>query len=151
MANALREQADCLLLSFLAACPEATQLETAFCHVFGRSASGTATPQAERRWLQFPPHQLDHLATGQTELLLDGIKCRSVFPGHLDHPIDLRTSQVRLTALQFVMIPSGNTNLPDLIIGRQFLTERDDCNSNWRPTRRAHSPLMAAINPQLPA
>jgi hypothetical protein len=57
--------------------------------MFRLSTGSSLAPHAERGGLDFGPHQVDNLSGCEAELSLDCIESGPIFPGHLDHPIDV--------------------------------------------------------------
>ncbi len=53
------------------------------------ATNGSLSPHPERGGFHFGSHQMDYLPWSQAELTLDGIEAGPIFPGHLDHPIDI--------------------------------------------------------------
>ena len=57
--------------------------------VLGGATRHPFAPGPKGRSLEFRTHQGDHGFFLQAELISDGLEASAVFPGHLDHPIDL--------------------------------------------------------------
>lgn len=61
--------------------------------MLGLPACGSLTPETERRWLEFPPHESNHFAGSQTELTFYRVETRSIFPRHFYDAVDFRFRQ----------------------------------------------------------
>ena len=57
--------------------------------MFGFAATDPLAPELERLRFHLLPHHCDHLRLGESELKLDRLKGRSVFPGHFDNAIKI--------------------------------------------------------------
>ncbi len=57
--------------------------------VLGTSAGNPLPPHAKAGGLHLPAHQADYLRFRQSELLLDSLKWRAVFPGHFNDAVYL--------------------------------------------------------------
>ena len=57
--------------------------------VFGFAAADPLAPELERRRFHLLPHHRDDLRLGESELKLDRLEGRSVFPGHFDNAIKI--------------------------------------------------------------
>ncbi len=76
-------------LTFLVWATEASDFETTFRYVFCFSARGASSPTSKRTWAKFFPHEMDHLAWYDSELLFNGIKGCSILPSHFDDAVNL--------------------------------------------------------------
>jgi len=57
--------------------------------VFGFAPAHPLAPELERRRFHLLPHQCDHLRLGKSELKLNRLEGRAVFPGHFNDPIEI--------------------------------------------------------------
>jgi hypothetical protein len=73
---------------------EPVNLRIAFHEVFlAHPTVDTLAPQVKRLALELTPHEFDYLGFRQSELQFNGFKRGTVFPRHLNDPIDLNIRQ----------------------------------------------------------
>jgi len=95
-------------LVLLAGSSESPEAEATQGFVLRLSTGRALSPELERAGCELGTHELDHVAWRQSELSLNGIEGRSIFPRHLDDSVDVRISQRSVVLCNWIVFMLGH-------------------------------------------